>query len=162
MENKLSHLDERGNARMVDVSQKAVTRRTAAASGCIRMRPETLSLIEAGGFAKGDVLATARIAGIMAVKQTASLIPLCHPLLITQCAVELAPDNALPGVRVRCTVRVDGKTGVEMEALTGASVALLTVYDMCKAADRAMEIVSVRLEEKEGGKSGHFLREEAL
>jgi len=156
---ELSHLDEQGNARMVDVSAKVETLRKAVASAFVRMKPETLALIQAGGVEKGDVFATARIAGIMAAKRTPELIPLCHPIPLTFVSVELAavpPD----GVRITATVEAMYKTGVEMEALTAASVAALTVYDMCKAVDRSMQIEQVRLEHKSGGKSGTYQREE--
>jgi cyclic pyranopterin phosphate synthase len=156
MSAKLTHIDETGAARMVDVGDKAVTQRTAVAEGRIVMRPETLDLILSGSAKKGDVLGVARIAGIMAAKKTHELIPLCHPLLITKASVELEPDHALPGIRVTATVRVGGQTGVEMEALTAAAVACLTIYDMAKAADRAMRIEGVRLVEKSGGKSGDY------
>jgi cyclic pyranopterin phosphate synthase len=156
---ELSHLDEQGNARMVDVSAKVETLRKAVASAFVRMKPETLALIQAGGVEKGDVFATARIAGIMTAKRTPELIPLCHPIPLTFVSVELAavpPD----GVRITATVEAMYKTGVEMEALTAASVAALTVYDMCKAVDRSMQIEQVRLEHKSGGKSGTYQREE--
>lgn len=156
---ELSHLDEQGNARMVDVSAKVETLRKAVASAFVRMKPETLALIQSGGIAKGDVFATARIAGIMAAKRTPELIPLCHLIPLTFVSVELVavpPD----GVRITATVEAIYKTGVEMEALTAASVAALTVYDMCKAVDRSMQIEQVRLEHKSGGKSGTFQREE--
>jgi cyclic pyranopterin phosphate synthase len=156
---ELTHIDARGEARMVDVSDKAVTHRTAVAEGRVRMKPETLALIRAGDAKKGDVLGTARIAGIMAAKRTQELIPLCHPLLLSKVQVELAPDDALPGVAVRATVTVSGQTGVEMEALTAVSVACLTVYDMVKAADRSMVIEGVRLLEKSGGRSGAWAAE---
>lgn len=152
----LTHISASGEARMVDVGDKAITAREAVAEGAIRMQPETLSLILSGNAAKGDVLGVARIAGIMAAKKTSDLIPLCHPLALTKVEVVLDPDPSLPGIRVRATARVTGQTGVEMEALTAASVACLTVYDMAKAVDRGMEIVSVRLLEKSGGKSGDW------
>jgi cyclic pyranopterin phosphate synthase len=155
----LTHIDARGEARMVDVSDKAVTERVATAEGAIVMRPETLALIRAGNAKKGDVLGTARIAGIMAAKRTHELIPLCHPLLLSKVVVALEPDDALPGVRVTATVKVAGQTGVEMEALTAVSVACLTVYDMVKAADKAMRIEGVRLLAKSGGRSGDFRAE---
>lgn len=156
---ELTHLDERGQARMVDVSEKPASVRTAVASARVRTRPEVVELIRTGGVAKGDVLATARIAGIQAAKQTPGLIPLCHPLLLDQVAVdlELTHDAILVRSRVRCT----GRTGVEMEALTAAAVAALAVYDMCKALDRGMTIEQVQLEEKAGGKSGSWSRGEA-
>ena len=158
MTDKLSHVDESGEARMVDVSAKAETARTARATGRIRMRPETLDAIVKAQVKKGDVLAVARIAGIMAAKKTSELIPLCHPLSLTHIGVELAPDAALPGVRAEATVSTLGRTGVEMEALTAVSVALLTVYDMAKALDRGMEISDISLAEKSGGVSGKYSR----
>ena len=158
---ELTHLDAAGAARMVDVGSKAVTHRVAKASAFVEMRPETLEMIVAGTVPKGDVLATARIAGIMAAKRTSELIPMCHPLAITHAAVELTADRGeRTGVRVTATVGVDGKTGVEMEALTAASIAALTVYDMCKAVDRGMTVSDVALLRKEGGKSGLWTREE--
>jgi cyclic pyranopterin monophosphate synthase len=160
MSAKLTHIDEAGAARMVDVGDKAVTQRTAVAEGRIVMQPETLDLILSGSARKGDVLGVARIAGIMAAKKTHELIPLCHPLLITKAVVELEPDPALPGIRVTATVKVGGQTGVEMEALTAATVACLTIYDMAKAADRAMRIEGVRVIEKSGGKSGDYRAED--
>lgn len=156
---KLTHLNERGEAAMVDVSDKAVTDRTAIAEGQIVMMPETLALITSGHAKKGDVLGAARIAGIMAAKKTHELIPLCHPLLVSKISVDLDADDTLPGIRVRATVKLSGQTGVEMEALTAVSVACLTIYDMVKAADRAMRIENIRLVEKSGGKSGHFRAE---
>ncbi|TIO92324.1 MAG: cyclic pyranopterin monophosphate synthase MoaC, partial [Mesorhizobium sp.] len=152
----LTHLGAKGEANMVDVGGKAETTRTAIAEGYVTMQPETLEMILAGDAKKGDVLGTARIAGIMAAKKTHELIPLCHPLLLTKVAVEIEPDRALPGLRVTALARVTGKTGVEMEALTAASVACLTIYDMAKAADRAMAISGIRLVEKTGGKSGDY------
>ena len=152
----LSHLNERGEAHMVDVSEKAVTARTAIAEGFISMRAETLALIREGSAAKGDVLATARIAGIMAAKRTSELIPLCHPLGLTKVSVDFEEIAALPGVRVEALVKVGGQTGVEMEALTAVSVACLTIYDMLKAADKAMSIQGIRVIEKSGGRSGTF------
>jgi cyclic pyranopterin phosphate synthase len=154
----LSHLDEQGACRMVDVGAKEATTRFARASGEIVMAPATLQLIRDGGTAKGNVLEVARLAGIMAAKRTGELIPLCHPLPLE--AIEVC--FAFPGddaLRIEATVRVTGKTGVEMEALTAVSVAALTIYDMCKAVDRGMMIQCIRLEEKSGGRSGHFLRE---
>ena len=153
---KLTHLDATGNAHMVDVSDKQVTSRSAAARARVLMRPETLTLILTGTAKKGDVLATARIAGIMAAKKTHELIPLCHPLLITKVSVDFTPDEATHSIDVTATVKVEGKTGVEMEALTACSVAALTLYDMCKAVDREMKITDLRLVEKSGGKSGTF------
>ena len=156
---KLTHLDEKGAAAMVDVSDKAITERVAIAEGHIVMLPATLSLIREGNAKKGDVLGAARIAGIMAAKKTHELIPLCHPLLISKIAVDLEPDEALPGIRVRATVKLSGQTGVEMEALTAVSVACLTIYDMVKAADRGMTISAIRRVEKSGGKSGIYRAE---
>ncbi len=153
---KLSHLDEKGAARMVDVSGKDVTERIARAEGFVSMRPDTLALVEKGEAKKGDVLATARIAGIMAAKRTHELIPLCHPLAITKASIELTPTRDPAGIKVSAEVKVAGQTGVEMEALTAVSVACLTLYDMLKAADKAMTISNIRLVEKMGGKSGHY------
>ena len=153
---KLSHLDEKGEARMVDVSAKAATERTARAEGFVAMAPATLALIEEGEAKKGDVLAAARIAGIMAAKKTHELIPLCHPLAITKASVSFQPSRKPAGVRVTAEVKVAGQTGVEMEALTAVSVACLTLYDMLKAADKAMTIGGVRLLEKTGGRSGTY------
>jgi cyclic pyranopterin phosphate synthase len=153
---ELTHLDATGAANMVDVSDKAVTARTALAEGAIVMRAETVELIRRGDAKKGDVLGTARLAGIMASKRTHELIPLCHPLLLSKVRVECAIDDALPGVRVTAEVKVAGQTGVEMEALTAVSVACLTVYDMVKAADREMRIEGIRLRMKSGGRSGTF------
>lgn len=152
----LTHLGNSGEANMVDVGSKDETERTAVAEGLILMQPETLALIMEGDAKKGDVIGTARIAGIMAAKKTHELIPLCHPLLLTKVAIEIDADPALPGLRVSGLTRVTGKTGVEMEALTAVSVACLTIYDMAKAVDRSMTITSVRLVEKSGGKSGDF------
>ncbi len=157
--NKLSHLDALGNAHMVDVSDKHVTARTATAKALVVMRPETLALIIEGKAPKGDVLATARIAGIMAAKRTHELIPLCHPLMIAKVAVEFTPHTEESSIEVTATVKVEGKTGVEMEALTACSVACLTLYDMVKAVDRGMRITDLRLVEKSGGKSGTFVAE---
>jgi len=153
---RLTHLDAEGHARMVDVSDKAVTERSATAAGSVVMRPETLALIQSGGLTKGDVLAVARIAGIMAAKRTAELIPLCHPLALSSVAVELSCHPARNAVDIRATCKLNGRTGVEMEALTAVSVAALTIYDMCKAVDRAMRIGDIRLTRKSGGKSGTF------
>ncbi|MDG4881495.1 MULTISPECIES: cyclic pyranopterin monophosphate synthase MoaC [unclassified Mesorhizobium] len=152
----LTHLGAKGEANMVDVGDKAETTRTAIAEGFVSMRAETLEMILAGDAKKGDVLGTARIAGIMAAKKTHELVPLCHPLLLTKVAVDIEPDRALPGLKVTALARVTGKTGVEMEALTAASIACLTIYDMAKAADRAMVISGIRLVEKTGGKSGDY------
>ena len=143
---------------MVDVGGKDETVRIAVAQGAVRMRPETLELILSGNARKGDVIGTARIAGIMAAKKTSELIPLCHPLMISKVSVDIAPDSALPGFRMEATVKTEGKTGVEMEALTAVSVACLTLYDMAKAADKGMEIIDIRLVSKSGGKSGDYLR----
>lgn len=156
----LTHFDEQGRAVMVDVSDKPVTARMARADAFVRMLPETLEHILAGTARKGDVLGVARLAGIMAAKRTADLIPLCHPLPITKVTVDLTPDPTLPGVRIVAEVRTTGQTGVEMEALTAALVAALTVYDMLKAVDRGMEIGGVRVLHKEGGKSGTYQRGE--
>jgi cyclic pyranopterin phosphate synthase len=154
--NKLSHLSNRGEARMVDVSAKTTTEREAVAEGRVIMTAKTLALVRKGDAKKGDVLGAARIAGIQAAKRTHELIPLCHPLPIAQVEVELAPDPDLPGIVVRARVKVAGKTGVEMEALTAVSVACLTVYDMVKAVERGMRIEGIRLIEKHGGRSGHY------
>jgi cyclic pyranopterin monophosphate synthase len=155
----LTHFDAEGRAHMVDVGGKEVTARTALASGQVRMRPETLAHVTAGTARKGDVLGVARLAGIMAAKRCAELIPLCHPLPLTHVAVDLTPDPALPGVRITAEVRTTGRTGVEMEALTAVSVAALTVYDMLKAVEKSMEIGAIAVERKEGGKSGTYRRE---
>ena len=152
----LTHLDATGAANMVDVSGKDETARVALAEGCVVMRPETVALIRQGDAKKGDVLGTARLAGIMASKRTHELIPLCHPLMIEKARVECELDEALPGVRVTAEVKVSGRTGVEMEALTAVSVACLTIYDMVKAADRAMRIEGIRLRLKSGGRSGLY------
>lgn len=156
----LTHIGASGEANMVDVGDKAETVRIAVAEGMVRMRPETLQLIRDGDAKKGDVIGTARLAGIMAAKQTASLIPLCHPLMLTKVAVEITEDAALPGLRVEATAKLTGRTGVEMEALTAVSVACLTIYDMAKAADREMEICGIRLVAKSGGRSGDYQRGE--
>jgi cyclic pyranopterin phosphate synthase len=153
----LTHFDAKGAAHMVDVSDKPDTARLAVASGEVRMTVETLELILSGSAKKGDVLGVARLAGIMAAKRTADLIPLCHPLPITKVALELEPDTALPGIRITATVKTAGQTGVEMEALTAVSVAALTLYDMVKAAEKTMVISNIRLDLKEGGKSGRFV-----
>ena len=153
---RLTHLDSRGEARMVDVGDKAVTSRVAVARAQIRMKPETLSVILASELSKGDALATARIAAIQAAKKTSDLIPLCHPLPITKVSVELRADHALPGIIIEVTCKVRGQTGIEMEALTAASVAALTVYDMAKSIDRGMVIEQVMLIEKSGGKTGEW------
>ncbi len=159
MSPRLTHLDESGAARMVDVSDKAVTTRTATAGASVWMMPETFRLIYSGAAPKGDVLAVARVAGIMAAKRTHELIPLCHPLALTKVTVAFEPDEDQSRIDVVATAKVDGKTGVEMEALTAASVASLTIYDMCKAADRGMRIGDIRLIEKSGGKSGPYRAE---
>jgi cyclic pyranopterin phosphate synthase len=150
----LTHISASGEASMVDVSEKDVTARIAVAEGCIVMQPETLDLIVSGEAKKGDVLGTARIAGIMAAKRTHELIPLCHALLLSKVTIDLTPDATLPGVRVRALAKVAGQTGVEMEALTAVTVACLTIYDMAKAVDRFMRIEGVGMMEKSGGKSG--------
>jgi cyclic pyranopterin phosphate synthase len=156
----LTHLSARGEARMVDVSAKPATERIAVAEGRVMMTRKTLDVVRKGDAKKGDVLGAARIAGILAAKRTHELIPLCHPLLLSQIEVDLTPDAELPGVRVTARVKVSGKTGVEMEALTAVSVACLTVYDMVKAIERGMRIEGIRLVEKRGGRSGHYrLRE---
>jgi cyclic pyranopterin phosphate synthase len=153
---RLTHLGRRGQARMVDVGAKAVTERLAVAEGRVTMSLKTLDTVLAGDAKKGDVLGTARIAGIMAAKRTHELIPLCHPLPLSQIAVDLEPDRKLPGLVVRARVKVAAKTGVEMEALTAVSVACLTVYDMAKALERGMRIEGIRLIEKSGGRSGRY------
>jgi len=161
MADELTHLDEHGSARMVDVAAKGITHRRAVAESFISMCPETLSMIVSGGIPKGDVFAAARIAGIMAAKRTSDLIPLCHPLSLTHVSVVLEPvESPSVGVAITATAETDGKTGVEMEALTAASVSALTIYDMCKAVDRAMTVTNVRLLSKEGGASGMWTREE--
>lgn len=152
----LTHFDAAGHAQMVDVSDKAVTERIAVARGAVVMEPTTAELIAEGRATKGDVLAVARLAGIMGAKRTAELIPLCHPLALTKVGLELTVDPALPGVRIEATVKTSGQTGVEMEALTAVSVAALTVYDMVKAVDRSMRIGEIELILKEGGKSGRY------
>ena len=156
---KLSHVDEQGRVRMVDVTAKDVTRRVAVARGVVTMRTETLAAIAEGQIPKGDVLAVARIAGIMAAKKTPELIPMCHPLNISGVEVQLTPRQSPPSVEIEATVRIAGQTGVEMEALTAVSVAGLTIYDMCKAVDREMTVGEIRLVHKSGGKSGTFDRE---
>lgn len=152
----LTHFDAGGAAHMVDVSEKPVTHRVAQAEGYIKMKPQTLTIIEEGSAKKGDVTGVARLAGIMGAKRTADLIPLCHPLALTKVALDLSPDPALPGLRCVATVRTSGQTGVEMEALTAVSTALLTVYDMVKAVDKDMEIGGIRVILKDGGKSGLY------
>ena len=150
----LTHLDEKGRARMVDVSAKGETERVAVAAGTVQMQEATLDLILAGGIAKGDVLATARIAGIMGAKRTPDLIPLCHPLTLSSVSVDLIPDKTRNAIDITATAKIVGRTGVEMEALTAVSVAALTLYDMCKAVDRGIRITEIRLLQKSGGKSG--------
>ena len=159
MKKRLSHIDRSGRARMVDVSAKKDTKREAVARGSIRMQPATLSLIQSGGVAKGDVIAVARLAGIMAAKRTHELVPLCHPLPLTHIDVQIAVDKKQSALQIEATVRTTAKTGVEMEALTAVAVAGLTVYDMCKAVDRGMHIQDVRLARKRGGKSGELILE---
>lgn len=156
---KLNHFDEAGNAVMVDVTQKEITERIAIASGQITMSEETYQVVKEGRAKKGDVLAVARVAGIMATKKTSDLIPMCHPLMLTKAAIEFECDDSTCTISAICTTKLAGKTGVEMEALMGATTALLTIYDMCKAMDRAMTITQVQLLEKAGGKSGHYIRE---
>lgn len=153
---RLTHIDRSGAANMVDVGAKNETERQAVAEGAVTMKPETLALILEGNAAKGDVIGTARLAGIMAAKKTADLIPLCHPLMLTKVAVEIEPDDTLPGLRVRALAKLKGRTGVEMEALTAVSVACLTIYDMAKAVDRHMQIGFIHVVEKSGGKSGDW------
>ena len=159
----LTHFDEAGRARMVDVSEKTETAREAVATGLVRMRPETLARIREGGMAKGDVLAVAQVAGVMAAKQTPQIIPMCHTILLTgvDIAFDLRDGDGVGLVAIRARVRTVGKTGAEMEALTAVSAAALTIYDMCKAIDRVMELTDIRLERKSGGKSGEFTREES-
>ena len=159
MSREFTHFDQRGNAAMVDVSAKPSTERSATARARVAMLPATVALIRGGGAKKGDVLGVARIAGIMAAKRTADLIPLCHPLPISAVMLELTADAAAGGVEIAATVRTTGQTGVEMEALTAATVAALTVYDMCKSVDRGMRIENVRLTHKAGGKSGEFVQD---
>ncbi len=160
MKQPLSHFDAHGQAHMVDVGAKAETHRVARARGAIRMRPETLALVRSGSAKKGDVLGVARVAAIQAAKRTADLIPLCHPLALTRVGAEFEVDAKQSAVALTVTVETFGRTGVEMEALTAVTVGLLTVYDMCKAADRGMRIEDVRLIEKSGGRSGRYLAEE--
>ena len=156
---RLTHLDETGAAHMVDVSAKAITERTAVAEGTVTMQPATLDLIRSGTATKGDVIATARIAGIMAAKKTHELIPLCHPIMLSKVKIEIEFEDTLPGLRIRATTKVADRTGVEMEALTAVSVACLTIYDMAKAIDRGMTIGGIRLIEKTGGRSGDWTAE---
>ncbi len=153
---ELTHFDEKGNAIMVDISEKEITCRQAEAAGRIKVCPEIFARVREGSVEKGDVLGTARIAGIMAAKKTGELIPLCHQLLLTKCSIDFILHEETGEIEARCLVRTTGKTGVEMEALTGVSVALLTVYDMCKAMDKGMELGQIRLLQKEGGKSGSY------
>ena len=160
MAKDFTHFDSRGNAIMVDISAKETSSRCAVANGIISMNGETMKAVLGGTVKKGDVLGVARIAGIMAAKRCAQLIPLCHPLSFDTCTVDFSINENKNEIEATCTVKLSGKTGAEMEALTGVSVALLTVYDMCKALDRAMVIGSIRLMEKSGGKSGHFVRDE--
>ena len=157
--NELSHVDEQGRARMVDVSAKADTEREAVARGLVFMKPSTLKLVAEGGISKGEVLSVARVAGIMAAKHTPDLIPMCHPLLLTHVEVDLRLDSEINAIEITATVRTTGKTGVEMEALTAVSGSALTIYDMCKAVDKAMRIEKVRLLRKTGGKSGDIVLE---
>ena len=158
MEKGFTHFDQNGNAVMVDVSGKQVTYRTALATGYISVGPEIMEAVTAGNVKKGDVLGVARVAGIMGVKKTSELIPMCHPLMISKCQVDFELDEENLAVKAICMVKVSGKTGVEMEALTGVSVTLLTIYDMCKALDKRMEIGEIHLDSKSGGKSGEFVR----
>lgn len=155
---KLTHLNQSGEAHMVDVGDKEVTTREATAVGYVKMLPETLEMIIEGNAKKGDVISTARIAGIMAAKKTSELIPLCHPIGLNKVSIDIEPDTSLPGLRITAMARVSGKTGVEMEALTACSVTCLTIYDMAKAVDRGMEISGITLLEKKGGKSGHWVK----
>ena len=161
MESKLSHFDEKGNAIMVDVSGKAITCRTAVATGYILVGREILEAVTAGTVKKGDVLGVARVAGIMAVKRTSELVPMCHPLPIQKCSIDYQIDGEGSRIQVFCTVKTEGRTGVEMEALTGVQVTLLTIYDMCKAIDKHMVMTDIHLVEKKGGKSGDFYYEES-
>jgi len=158
---RLTHLSSEGKADMVDVGEKTITARSATASGAVVMAPATLELMLAGNAKKGDVIGTARIAGIMAAKKTHELIPLCHPLALEKISVDIEPDKSLPGLRVTAVAKLSGKTGVEMEALTAVSVACLTIYDMAKAVDRGMRITEMRLEEKSGGRSGNWRAKKA-
>lgn len=159
---RLTHLDDEGRANMVDIGDKPDSERTAIAEGAVYMQADTLRLIQAGSLKKGDVFATARIAGIMAAKRTSELIPLCHPIMLSKIAVDLSADEAANAVRIRATVRTIGKTGVEMEALTAVSAAALTIYDMAKAVDRAMRIGDIRVLEKHGGVHGDYLAENLI
>jgi len=155
-----THMDTEGRVRMVDVTAKEVTDRTAVARGAIAMQPDTLEKILAGAVTKGNVLETARIAGVMAAKKTSDLVPMCHPLPLTHVRIDFFPDRATHSIRIEAGTRLVGRTGVEMEALTAVTVAALTIYDMCKSHDREMSITDVRLVEKSGGKSGHYMRRE--
>lgn len=159
MSSKLSHVDESGRARMVDISNKPDTPRIAIAKGEVVMRPETLALIESGSMGKGDVLSVAQVAGVMAAKRTSDLIPLCHPLPLNQISVEFELDESLPGVKIVASVKTLGKTGVEMEALTAVAVSALTIYDMAKAVEKTLLIQNIRLVEKHGGQSGDVVNE---
>lgn len=161
MEDRLTHFDASGNAVMVDVSEKAVTTRIAEARGSIEVNQAVYDAISNGTAKKGDVLGVARLAGIMGAKKTSDLIPMCHPLMIAKCTVDFTMHPETLSIEACCMVKVSGQTGVEMEALTGVNLALLTIYDMCKAMDKGMKITNVRLIEKQGGKSGHYKREEA-
>lgn len=154
----LTHMNDQGRARMVDVSDKAITKRIAVAAGSIYMQPETLALIMEGKMKKGDVLAVAQVAGIMAAKRTSEFIPMCHPLMLTGIDIHFETDAAANAIHIFATVKITGQTGVEMEALTAVSAAALTIYDMCKAVDRGMRIMDIRVTEKDGGKSGHFVQ----
>ena len=158
---ELNHFDKNGNAVMVDVSDKPVTHRTAIATGSIQVSPEIMAAVKSGNVKKGDVLGVARVAGIMGVKRTSELIPMCHPLPIQKCSVDFEIDEDAGVIRVFCTVKTEGKTGVEMEALTGVQVTLLTIYDMCKAIDKHMVMSEIHLVEKTGGKSGDFVWKES-
>lgn len=158
---ELTHFNAAGEAHMVDVGAKSATHRIAVAEGCIRMQPETLARIRQGNHRKGDVLGVARVAGIMAAKKTADLVPLCHPLALTRVDIEFVCEDQPSGVRCRATVETQGQTGVEMEALTAVQIALLTIYDMCKAMDRGMSMEAIRLREKRGGKSGDWKNPDA-
>ena len=162
MEKDFTHFDSRGNAIMVDVSAKEVSVRSAEGRGSIYMNENAMKAVLGGTVKKGDVLGVARLAGIMAAKRCADLIPLCHPLCFDECTVDFSVDESRNEIHASCRVKLSGKTGADMEALTGVSVALLTIYDMCKALDRAMVIDNIRLWEKSGGNSGHFTREESL
>lgn len=159
MANTLSHFNQQGQAHMVDVSEKVPSRRIATAQGSIRMNKDAFAAVEAGTAKKGDVLGVARLAGIMATKQTSHLIPLCHPLPIEKVTIDFTLDMPTQSVCAHCTVQTSGKTGVEMEALCGVNIALLTIYDMCKALDKGMELYDICLLEKQGGKSGHYIKE---